>query len=141
MISIYSKIKVKSNHLPFVPRGMKISWDSIIIFAKGFSKFNSTPAEKYPLKSTPFVLIAKYQFSLLDQCFFFDRMDEEHRKTNRQRKEEFKFITWARSDVSTCTCPDLNYRHSHCPCESCNGRAVSSSTEYIHWEKNNILAR
>ncbi|KAM7426948.1 hypothetical protein ABFA07_021841 [Porites harrisoni] len=79
-------------------------------------------------------------------------MDEKSHKSKRLQERESRLsqkrakssrgscIVWERRDVSTCTCSELTYRHSHCPCESCNGKAVSSSTEYNHWEKNIILA-
>ena len=35
--------------------------------------------------------------------------------------------------MSCCTCPSLNFRHVHCPCELCEGRAVCRATEYRHW--------
>jgi hypothetical protein len=41
---------------------------------------------------------------------------------------------WNREDVSYCKCSDVAYTHSHCPCQECNGRAVSRSTEYRHWK-------
>lgn len=41
---------------------------------------------------------------------------------------------WNREDVSYCKCSDVAYTHSHCPCHECNGRAVSRSTEYRHWQ-------
>ena len=41
--------------------------------------------------------------------------------------------SWTRKDVSYCYCDSLSYTHAHCPCTSCNGKAVSRSTEYRHW--------
>ena len=52
-----------------------------------------------------------------------------------------KMVAWSQKDVSTCTCEELAYRHSHCPCQNCNGKAVSSSTEYSHWERNNLFCK
>ena len=76
---------------------------------------------------------------LLNKIDFSNRMDKDRRKPKIPRKEKFR--KWTRSEVSTCTSLDLSYRHSHCPCETCNGRAVSSSTEFHHWERNNLLAK
>ena len=45
-----------------------------------------------------------------------------------------KAFVWERDDVSYCRCSDLEYTHSHCPCTECNGKAVSRSTEYLHWK-------
>ena len=42
-------------------------------------------------------------------------------------------ILWDRKDITYCKCPNLRYAHAHCPCEECNGKAVSCSTEYCHW--------
>lgn len=41
---------------------------------------------------------------------------------------------WSREDISYCKCTDLSYSHSHCPCDSCDGKAVSRATEYRHWK-------
>ena len=41
--------------------------------------------------------------------------------------------SWTRKDVSYCYCDSLSYTHAHCPCTSCNGKAVSRSTEYRLW--------
>ena len=46
-----------------------------------------------------------------------------------------RIIFWERGDVTSCKCSDLNYCHTHCPCENCNGKAVSRATEYRHWKK------
>jgi len=40
---------------------------------------------------------------------------------------------WDREDILSCKCPMLRYTHAHCPCEECEGKAVSRSTEYRHW--------
>lgn len=42
---------------------------------------------------------------------------------------------WERGDVTCCRCSALSYCHTHCPCEDCNGKAVSRATEYRHWKK------
>lgn len=42
---------------------------------------------------------------------------------------------WDREDISYCKCDDVSYYiHAHCPCQECNGKAVSTSTEYRHWQ-------
>ena len=41
---------------------------------------------------------------------------------------------WDREDIISCKCGDVTYTHAHCPCEYCDGRAVSRSTEYRHWQ-------
>ena len=46
-----------------------------------------------------------------------------------------RVIVWERGDVTSCKCSALNYYHTHCPCEDCNGTAVSRATEYRHWKK------
>ena len=42
---------------------------------------------------------------------------------------------WSRTDVPYiyCVCPSLPYKHAHCPCELCRGKAVSRATEFRHW--------
>ena len=47
---------------------------------------------------------------------------------------------WARDQVSYCSCTDVTYTHTHCPCKRCNGKAVSRSTEYRHWQEATLLA-
>lgn len=47
-------------------------------------------------------------------------------------------ISWNRDTVACCYCSALRYVHSHCPCHKCNGKAVSRSTEYRHWEEANL---
>ena len=46
---------------------------------------------------------------------------------------ETRTILWDREDITYCKCPSLKYAHAHCPCEECDGKAVSRSTEYRHW--------
>ena len=47
---------------------------------------------------------------------------------------------WNRKSVSYCFCAALKYAHAHCPCERCNGKAVSRYTEYKHWKDSIALA-
>ena len=42
-------------------------------------------------------------------------------------------ILWDREDITYCQRPSLWYAYAHCPCEECDRRAVSCSTEYRHW--------
>lgn len=45
---------------------------------------------------------------------------------------------WSRKEVSTCNCTELSYRHVHCKCYRCKGRAVSRRTELRHWNEARI---
>ncbi|XP_048578361.1 uncharacterized protein LOC125560609 isoform X2 [Nematostella vectensis] len=47
---------------------------------------------------------------------------------------------WKRSDVSCCNCTEKKYRHVHCPCATCNGRATDRKTEIRHWKEANRAA-
>lgn len=47
---------------------------------------------------------------------------------------------WNRKSVPYCFCTALKYAHAHCPCERCNGKAVSRYTEYKHWKDSKALA-
>lgn len=47
---------------------------------------------------------------------------------------------WSRKSVSYCFCAALSYTHAHFPCERCNGKAVSRSTEYSHWKDSKAIA-
>ena len=42
---------------------------------------------------------------------------------------------WERGDVTYCKCSSLSYCHTHCPCEDCEGKAISRATEYRYWKK------
>ena len=48
--------------------------------------------------------------------------------------------SWSRLKISYCKRPALSYVHTHCPCQKCNGKAVSRSVEYRHWQASTILA-
>jgi len=47
----------------------------------------------------------------------------------------------ARSSITSCCCSDESYRHVHCPCSSCNGRAVDRGTELRHWKENQVVSK
>ena len=53
-------------------------------------------------------------------------------------RKERRLSVWERSDVPYCSCPALSYKHTHCPCERCRGKAVSRSTEFRHWKANAV---
>ena len=40
--------------------------------------------------------------------------------------------TWSRDDISTCECEEKPFRHVHCPCFGCQGRATDRKTELRH---------
>ena len=46
---------------------------------------------------------------------------------------------WKRSDISTCNCSEKPYRHVHCPCSCCNGRATDRGTEVRHYNQLSIV--
>lgn len=48
---------------------------------------------------------------------------------------------WSRNEVSSCHCPEKSYRHVHCPCSNCSGRATDRSTERRHWVEASTVAR
>lgn len=48
-------------------------------------------------------------------------------------------VPWNRCDIVGCSCPATSSAHVHCPCQDCNGRAVSRSTEYRHWNDAILL--
>eukprot|EP00111_Clytia_hemisphaerica_P010819 TCONS_00031637-protein len=51
---------------------------------------------------------------------------------------ESKF-KWQRCEIKVCHCGSLEEEHTHCPCTSCEGSAVSRSTEYRHWKQSRIV--
>ena len=44
---------------------------------------------------------------------------------------------WTREHITYCNCGALSCTHTHYPCFHCNGKAVSRSTEYRHWQRVN----
>ena len=46
---------------------------------------------------------------------------------------EVNVFLWDRDDILCCKCSSLRFMHAHSPCEECDGKAVSRSTEYRHW--------
>lgn len=59
-------------------------------------------------------------------------------------RKDRRLRAWERSDVPYCSCPALSYKHTHCPCEECLGKAVSRSTEFRHWNaarKANVVTQ
>lgn len=52
-----------------------------------------------------------------------------------------EFSSWKRVDISSCSCDDKPYRHVHCPCFRCDGRATDRKTELRHWQEANQLNR
>lgn len=47
---------------------------------------------------------------------------------------------WSREEISACECNEKSYRHVHCPCVACNGRATDRKTELRHWQETCQLA-
>lgn len=41
---------------------------------------------------------------------------------------------WDRAEVCSCNCPEKPYRHVHCKCFSCQGRATSGTAEWARCE-------
>ena len=48
--------------------------------------------------------------------------------------------SWLRDEISGCECGEKSYRHVHCPCAKCNGRATDRSTELRHWREGTLIA-
>lgn len=47
---------------------------------------------------------------------------------------------WARDEVSSCNCSKKSYRHVHCRCLRCNGKATTGKTELQHWSEGRLCA-
>ena len=47
-------------------------------------------------------------------------------------------LTWSRDDVSSCNYHEKPYRHVHCRCIGCQGKATSRSTELRHWSETRL---
>ena len=41
-------------------------------------------------------------------------------------------------EVSSCNCTEKSYRHVHCPCLRCQGKATTRSTELRHWTESRL---
>lgn len=48
--------------------------------------------------------------------------------------------TWSRDDITSCECKEKPYRHVHCPCFGCQGRATDRKTELRHWKETHEFA-
>lgn len=46
-------------------------------------------------------------------------------------------LSWSHEQITYCSCSLLSYKHAHCPCSHCGGKAVARSTEYQHWMETN----
>lgn len=44
-------------------------------------------------------------------------------------------VPWSRDEISGCDCNEKMYRHVHCPCLACKGRATVRKTELRHWNE------
>lgn len=44
-------------------------------------------------------------------------------------------VPWFRDEISGCDCNEKMYRHVHCPCFACKGRATVRKTELRHWNE------
>lgn len=49
--------------------------------------------------------------------------------------KRWRSAIWSRQDIVICHRSSLNYKHVHCPCDTCGNAAVSTSLEYAHWKK------
>ena len=49
-------------------------------------------------------------------------------------------IPWSRDEISACECNEKSYRHVHCPCFACKGKATDRKTELRHWKETCRLA-
>ena len=47
---------------------------------------------------------------------------------------------WNHDAVACCSCTALPYVHAHCPCQSCNGKAVARSTELRHRKEAKLIS-
>ncbi|KAL9966452.1 hypothetical protein ACROYT_G024530 [Oculina patagonica] len=53
--------------------------------------------------------------------------------------DAFELVVWDRQDIFACSCSEKSYRHVHCPCEECGGKATSRKVEIEHWKRNQLL--
>ena len=51
--------------------------------------------------------------------------------------QKLMLSVWTHEYITYCNCGALSYTHTHCSCFHCNGKAVSRSTEYRHWQRVN----
>lgn len=47
---------------------------------------------------------------------------------------------WFGIDNCFCYCSGKSYRHVHCPCERCAGKATSRKVEIEHWKRSQLLS-
>lgn len=48
--------------------------------------------------------------------------------------------TWSRDDITSCECKEKPFRHVHCPCFGCQGRATDRKTELRNWKETHEFA-
>ncbi len=60
-------------------------------------------------------------------------------KRCKLHKMQSEKAIWSRGDISTCNCSEKTYRHVHCPCLNCNGRAADRGTELRHWREVSLI--
>ena len=65
-------------------------------------------------------------------------MAEAGRK--RTFADAFELVIWDRRDIYASSCSEKSYRHVHCPCEMCGGKATSRKVEIEHWKRNQLLS-
>ena len=58
----------------------------------------------------------------------------------RRKMDSEPVHTWTRDGVSSCNCPEKSYRHVHCRCLRCQGKATSRSIEMRHWSEARLCA-
>ena len=61
-------------------------------------------------------------------------------KRNVGRKMNSEAVhTWTRGEISSCNCSEKTYRHVHCRCLRCKGKATTRSIELRHWSEARLL--
>lgn len=58
----------------------------------------------------------------------------------RTYADAFELVVWDRQDIFACFCSEKSYRHVHCPCEKCAGKATSRKVEIEHWKRSQLLS-
>lgn len=81
----------------------------------------------------------RYGFPVLAPAIFLTSYQQIGGKKMAEKIENV--ITWSRSEISSCNCDAKSYRHVHCPCSTCNGRAVDRRSELRHWNEACVVAK
>ena len=76
-----------------------------------------------------------------DFNFYLQPADLSTQARSNGGMAESSVHSWSRDEISSCSCAEKSYRHVHCPCLRCKGKATTRSTEMRHWLEDGLCVR